>query len=317
MKKDFLKLKEWLNLTNQQHIVLRAIGELQDAPNSKPKNIEEKYRELSGKYMQKTNLFGLLKLLVNRQYVIKDDKMNYRLNVNAIRDRLELEKEKISSQEEEIAQYIENPQGVIGILDKRTDSSIVVNVINKNQFYDKISTKVTIFDEYYNISGFPSLFFTETISKRINRDKYVETLEKECFQKKKLRIHYLTNLDIARVYKHALNIFSNKKEAIKETELAIQRFATLIKDNKNLFIYFSERKQDWEFIIPFTIRPKELFLILRSKDVDKPGILHIISNDVAEKALGDFTQRIKNAERIDKDNISKFVRKLKSELRKL
>jgi ABC-type sugar transport system permease subunit len=61
-----------------------------------------------------------------------------------------------------------------------------------------------------------------------------------------------------------------------------------------------------------------IFLILRSKDKeDSSGTLHIISKDVAEKALFIINERIKNSEKITPENLSKYIKKMKKNLAKL
>lgn len=313
MENESLNLKEWLNLTNQQYLILKAISMLQKNENSKPKDIEQKYSEVSGKAIQKTNLFGILKFLSDKHYIFKDEKMNYRLNLHILREHLEVQRELIKSKEEELTSYMASSQGLLSALDNRDD--IVVTLIDKEEFYNKISTKLRFANEYYNISRFPSVFFTKKLSIGINRDKYIEVMEKECFTNKRLKLHYLTNLDISRVYKYALSIFKDKGTAKKETKLVIQRFKSLIKSNDNLFIYYSEDKPDWEFIIPRINYPRELFLILRSKDREySPGILHIISSDVSEKAFIIMSDGIKNAERVTKTNIKKYIKKLRIDI---
>ena len=319
MEGEFFKLKQWLNLTNQQYFILTAIYGLQQSSNSKPKDIEVKYREISGKLMQKTNLFGLLKLLLDRRYIIKDEKMNYRLNINAIKEKLELEKRRIKTQAEEISSCLESPNNLLNILDRDNKDSIYVNLIEMKEFYDKISTKLNLSEEYYNISRFPSLFFTESMSKRIHRNKYIDVLRKECFFRKRLKISYLTNLDISRVYNHSLKILNDRKQALRETELVIQNFSSTVESNEKLFIYYSEIKPDWEFVIPYADIPRELFLILRSKDAtdDSNGILHIISKDVSEKAFRIINERINKAERVTDKNIQSYVIMLKRELNRI
>ena len=50
---------------------------------------------------------------------------------------------------------------------------------------------------------------------------------------------------------------------------------------------------------------------------DSSGTLHIISKDVAEKALFIINERIKNSEKITPENLSKYIKKMKKNLAKL
>jgi len=314
MVNEFVILKDWLHLTNQQYLVLRSIVELQGTPNCKPKEIEEKFKEMSNKHIQKTNLFGLLKLLMDRDYLVKDEKMNYRVNVEAIKGKLQVERNKLKSEDEELAGYLENPNRLLSGLDSGYNEDIITKLITKKEFYSKISSKLNIYMDYCNISRFPSLFFTETISKRLGRDKYIDVMGKKCFTEKNLNMSYLTNLNVERIYNHTKKIFANKKDAIKEVLLVIDRFELLVKNNKNLHVYYSENKPDWEYIIPYSGFPKEFFLILRSKNIeDSPGILHIISRDAAQKAFDIFAKRINRAEEITKTSVGKHIKRLKKE----
>ncbi len=314
---DLLKIKEWLHLTNQQYAILRSISLLFNENTSKPKDIEKRYSELTGKKIQKTNLFGILKFLIDEDLIFKDEKENYRLNIASLKEKLEIEKAKLIDEESKIDGFLSDPNGILSKLDDKTKNEIFVSLINKKQFYEKLIVKIDSCKDYFNISRFPSIFFTETISKRINRDNYIESMEKG-LKKNCLKIAYLTNLDISRVYNHALSIFKDKKNTKKEVELVIERFSELVKKYSDLQIYFSENKPDWEFIILSNAYPKEIFLILRSKDNEEsPGILHVISSDVAEKAFKIMDKRIKKAERIDKKNLIQFKKRMIGSLNKI
>ena len=314
---DMSKIKDWLHLTNQQYTILRCISILSKEKISRPRDMERQYREFAGKAIQKTNLFGILKMLLDDEIVFKDEKNNYRLNISFIKEKLELEREKIKEEEVKLGGFLSNPNSILCELDDKTKNEILVNLINKKQFYDKLNLKLKSCKNYFNISRFPSIFFTETISKRINRDKYSSVMESG-LKNGGLKIVYLTNLNISRVYVHALSIFKGKRDAKKEAALVIERFSELVKKYDNLQIYYSEKKPDWEFIIPSDIYPKEIFLILRSKDNEEsPGILHVISTDIAEKAYKIIEKRIAKAERIDRKNIKYFEKKLYKSLDKL
>lgn len=314
---DILKIKEWLHLTNQQYAMIRCISILVKENASKPKDIEKQYAEFTGKRIQKTNLFGILKILMDEELIFKDEKENYRLNIQFIKERLELEKRKLIDEESKIQDFLSDPNSLLSKLDDKAKNEIFVSLINKKQFYEKLIVKIESCEDYFNISRFPSIFFTETISKRINRDKYIESMENG-LRNNDLKIAYLTNLDVSRVYNHTLSIFKDKKSAKKEVELVIERFSELVKKFSSLHIYFSEKKPDWEFIILSNKYSKEIFLILRSKDNEEsPGILHVISTDVAEKAFKIMDKRIETAEKINERNISKFITRMRSNLKKL
>ena len=230
---------------------------------------------------------------------------------------MELENQKLKEEENKLSGFLSDPNSLLSKLDSSTKNSLLVNLISKKQFYEKLNLKFESCKEYFNISRFPSLFFTQTISKRINRDSYIGGMESS-LEKGNLKITYLTNLDISRVYSHALNIFNNKENAKKETELAVNRFCELVKRYDSLQVYYSEKKPDWEFIIPFNAHPKEIFLVLRSKDDEEsPGILHIISHDVAEKAFNIIEKSIGKAEKVDKNNIKRFEKSLLASLNRL
>ena len=82
-------LAQYLNLTPQQCDIVNIIYNLQERKvQSTPIAIEKEYINEKKIFLQKSNLFSQLKILMDKKIIIKDNRAHYTINIEGIKESI-------------------------------------------------------------------------------------------------------------------------------------------------------------------------------------------------------------------------------------
>ncbi|MFH0861928.1 MAG: hypothetical protein V1875_02755 [Candidatus Altiarchaeota archaeon] len=195
---DFERFNRWLGITIQEFEILISLHELEiRGKETKPKAVLEEYSKRYGKRIKPPNLFGILKTLVELQIVSKLGKGTYIVNMSAIR-------EIIQSRKKDFEIEMKNFEGISSKIEEFFQKGSIKNtkpyveyIRDRKAFWDMVNPRLKEIREYYIVAGFPGISYTEEVStKGIQRGEYLDIIKNQCFNKKELRITYLSPLSI-------------------------------------------------------------------------------------------------------------------------
>lgn len=317
MEPEFNKLREWLDISQQQFDVFKVIYQLETREiKATIPTIEDEYLKEFSIRLQRPNLHGILRILIQKGMIVRSSRGEYGVNYSGITLLLNKSENSIKKRWEEIRQfkseYVEN-------MKKMTDSSqIIANVLKYSTFYDTMGKILKTADKYYCINRFPGICYSHTISHAIGRGYYGGVLTERCLGKKELQVTYLSYLDVHRPFSHAMKVFKNADKAYKECLLMIEQLENQIQNTDVLDVRYLAQPSEWDIQVVVTNQvPEDVFIILRTLKGDAKSILHVKSEDVGKHACSIFEDKMKNSDRVTPENVGHYTDKMKKDLKKV
>ncbi|VVB54126.1 Uncharacterised protein [uncultured archaeon] len=286
---------KWLNITQQQHDVLSCIYALEEQKSEiNPKNILDAYKKTYSKSIQPSNLFPLLKTLVERDIIIKKEKANYALNSEGIRNQL-LTSQRIMQKELEDQTY------VIDHIDEyfksiaNHEKQPILKYYSYTDGFEKLAEILKSCKKHYCTSTFPYIAWMPTLAYQRGVEAYNNVLWERCLTKKVLEVTYLTPLDMDLLYSRAMKVFGVDKLAYAECESMLNKVEALLERNENLDIKYLENPVGFFVMIPERNSPTDVFIFLRDENREVIGYIYINSEDIAYQAKQQFLSESKHA----------------------
>ncbi len=312
MVQDIDKLRDWVDITQQQFDIFKVIYQLgKKGTKVTIPNIEDEYLMEFSLKLLRPNLHSILRVLLGKGMITRGSRGEYEVNYRGITMLLNKSETGIKEKLDELrrfkSEYIENMRNL------PLSSQIPVTVLNYPTCYEILSKLLLTANRYYCINRFPGICYTNALSHAIKRGDYGGVLTERCLVKKELKVTYLSYLDIYRPFSQAVDVYKNVDRAYKECLLMIDQLENQIQDIDNLELRYLEQPSEWYTQFVF---PEDVFIMIRIRGETKT-ILHVKSEDVGRHAYSIFQEKIRYSERVTPSNSEKYIEKIKTDLKKI
>ena len=313
------KIAPWLSLTPQEFDILSCVFRLQaGGVRASPQEVQSEYKMCLGKYLAKPNLFHILKILMNRGFLLRVGRGEYGVDFDGLEafidtrsGEIQREYREFESLSSDVREYFKKS----GIVDSRP----VVEYLDYDVFFRRVSNSIKSAEKYFSTGKFPNILYPIDILNGIGRDSFGSVLHDRFFGEK-LEVNYITGLDLDNPYSHGLNIFGDVSKAYKVAENVIDRLEIYTERHDNLKVYYLEEPYGLDIIIPDSTKNEDCYMFIRDERMDILGGIYIKSPETKERAKKTFQNicasatlvRGKPGEKI----IKKLRRKLKTEYKK-
>lgn len=258
-----------IGVTEQQFELLKAIDLASAEGQAKPKNIEHAYQKLTGKPIQKPNLFAQLRELQKQEFVTKLEG-TYRVNNIKLKQSLLRRKQELS---ESIAKC-DTLSNDVDKLFKFAPTGVRVQFLERNPYITSGASRLKEASSYKRVAQLPSITYSESFLKLSGMKEYAETIKERC-KTGALEVKYIVSLRPRRAFLRALDAFKDKARAYKEVEECFENMIKLLK-LPNLELRYSDAQL--ESISLFY--PAIIVLPMRSSEANFIGGISIESEEV-------------------------------------
>jgi len=297
------KISDWLNITDQQLNILKTILKLQkEKALTTPKDISERYNQLYGKSIQRSNLFSQIKTLSERNMIVKAGKANYKIHFDGIKRELSTVKDELMREvndfEEvsgEIESYFE------GLLEE--GSTPTVKFYAFDEMFEYLSEVLKHAERYLVVRGFPSIFYPTSPSLRTTKGerKYAEVLWNETIIKKRLKTIYLTTSSVDYLYSLLVKEYNEPEIAYSECKFILDHAKSILKTGgENLEVYYVDFIHGFDWLIPDGPGLDEFFMMLRDQQRVIIGGIYIKFPQLANQVKKIFMRECKLGEKLEK-----------------
>lgn len=172
---EIQNLTSWLDLTSQQADIISILQDLQEKglPTS-PISIEKEYLSKNKSFIQKSNLFAQLKILLEKNLILKQAGAMYQLNLEGIKSALLAKKNSISQE----LQEIDNVSSDMNYFLEKVvrPSSVSITYISEPEIYSKLSFYLKNAVSFYLGCDLPPYGLSLTSCRNSQEAVYLETL---------------------------------------------------------------------------------------------------------------------------------------------
>ncbi len=309
------KIAGWLGLTSQQFDILQCIHFLQlEDRVASPKNIQAEFKRRNKKHLQKPNLFNIIKILRQKKLIKKSGFGEYVIEFEGIKKALadhegrltdELDKfQTISKKTEEYfssaAREFERPH---------------VSYLEPHQFSERINKALQKASVYYSTTSFPNISFNPEVAYAIKRPEYVKILWERGIIKKKLKINYLTDMNVEYLFNYVSKAYNEPETAYKICLDSINQLNTHIDTHDNLEIMYQETPLYLDIHMPIIRSPKEFYSHMRGLRSEILGVIYVRSRDSAEATKKLFQEVSGRGTLLKEKTKDKIIKKTREKLK--
>jgi predicted transcriptional regulator len=276
MDSDIAKL---IGVTEQQFELMKAIDHTSATDKSRPKDIEQSYKKLTGKPIQKSNMFAQLKELQKIGFVIKRG-AEYAINKPQIQ-------QSASKKKQELSNNIKKCDQVSNGLDKIFESapdSLVVKYFPHLDLYGERIQELKDAKIFCRTSHLPSILQPEIWQQMYGTKEYAAAIIDLC-RTGKLTTYYVLSLRPEKTFLRIYKKLQDKKQAYELTASCYDKLIELLRVPNLCFRYSSEGAETFSVILGDSFGTLQLPL-RESLTKHKGGIV------IESKANAEFYKKI-------------------------
>lgn len=228
---DTPSIAKWLQLTGQQAILIGILYRLQEQKlATNPVAVEKEYFKETKTFIQKSNLFTQLRLLVEKGIVTKSANAQYQVNFKNIQESLYAKKKELAQEVDEITKLTSDTQTFFEKIIKPT--SISVTYLTETELYHKLTFYLKNATAYYVGCDFPHYAYSFALCKSAPEAAYVEMLTEKS-QDSVFNLCCLSPYKVEGILSRLQKKYKNNelvKEELKETLERAKRKTILAKN---------------------------------------------------------------------------------------
>lgn len=317
MDSSFNKLRNWLDLTEQQFDILKAVMRIEskkEPPTAK--NLTKVYETYNPKGIQKSNLYSILKTLETTGFIKHDSPGNYSVNYAGIQDKLNELKKRREEEDKELDTILTQTREYVRIKASEPDETFVKYYDNKG-LNDVMMKFLSTAKNYYTTDRFPNIALPRSWAIEDWKQRYVDLLYDRCAIKKELTIYYLSDLNIDRYYNFMSDFYKNRDFVFNECMSMIDKLDNILKNNDNLHVAVS----DGIFVIDVHMgeqeEPVEYISHMHDLQSRTMGGVYIKSREAASYIKQYFFKKFDDSPKLEGKNKNRILNQVKKRLREL
>ncbi len=273
-------LSKCLNLTPQQCEIVNIIYNLQERKiPSTPIAIEKEYINEKRIFLQKSNLFSQLKILLDKKIITKDNRAHYTINVEGIKEAIYVRKKELDDENKIITSFVSDTESFFEKMIKPTQ--IFVTYLSETELYSKLSFYLKQARAYYLGCDFPHYSYSFVLCKSAAETSYVETLNVKLHDTK-FALYclsaYKTDILISKLYKK----YNNEQLIKEEIKSVCENSKTKTIQHKNIDLRKTITPLDFA-IIECDDGVGYLFMFLKGSNSDVNGGIFIRSYETTKQ----------------------------------
>ena len=311
-------MHKWLDLSQQQMDIIKIVYKLQQSPGkTTPKEISREFKRIHGKQILKPNLFTILKLLKKRDFISKEGQADYNVNIDGVKKALDEKRNDLERQQTNFELACRDTDEYFRRLTWRMDRPYV-EYLDHDELYVKMSDTLNESEEYYTVANFPMIAYTQKLNHGLAREKYTDALWKNCLKKNKLKVFYLTDLNIDYLFNHAFRVYGDPKLAYRECHTVVNQLENQVESSELLDIRYMEDPHGLDLGI-FKREDKdadEFILFVRDEHDDITGGIYIKNRDTARSALRMFDRGFEYADKLGEPAGKKIIEQTREAIKK-
>ncbi|MFH0862033.1 MAG: hypothetical protein V1875_03290 [Candidatus Altiarchaeota archaeon] len=313
--KDLDQLREWLELTNQQFDILKALYTLeQRREDTSPINIQKEYTKQCTKRIERSNLFTIMKLLMDKELIQKADRGKYQLSIDGIKKSVD-EKDKIFRQQ--YSQFQKARENLDTFLSEvlGREQKPMIRFLSHKELFASLSENLKYATEYCVSVRAPALVSSRAFYTLLDRKEYHQTLEERALEKKELRFRCLSDFNFNIQYDRARALFNDDQAAYSEIIRQIGRLQTLVEEYDNLEFHILPYPIALKLFMPVVDRPQKCYIYLPGfSSISSQGAIYINSEEISRQAYEIFNKDCLISTKLNGNNIIQTTRSMKKSL---
>jgi len=298
-----------LEITDQQFDILKAVDSASAKKQSKPKDIQRIYENLSGKLIQKPNLFAQLRELQKQGFLVKSE-TGYSVNKIKLKQSLQGKKQVLKTE----ADSCDILTREIDSIFKAKPAEVRIYYVTRDELLKLNITKVKESKRYFRTGHIPDIAYSP-LSQQINGLKEYATLKINLCKQGKLKIKYIKSLDPERIFFRVLEKLGDKNLAYREVKLCYENLIKLLK-MPNLEMRYLPASIE-SFRIFEDDLTTTLVFPLRALPHQISGAIIIESKNIGEAYKQMFNTLFENATPLTKELIRRIAKQKLEKLREL
>jgi hypothetical protein len=311
---DENKTRRWLNLTQQEYDIVKAIYRLRNRGiQPTPKNIQKEYLNAHGKHIIKPNLFNLLRQLQAKKAVSKPAQAEYAVNEEGIKEVLEEARkhlaqdiEDVEKTRDQVDQYFKETT----YRKEQPDIHFLQGVQLSQTMAEYLQTAKTV----HIVADFPQTAYNQEMTLKLQMEPYAQALW-QALKNKKPQINMLTSLNTDTLFNHAYATYGNPKIAYREAQTALKRLQTQTQTSKNLDIRHTDAPHGLDIAVYQQNEPTEFIIFTRDEHNQIQAGLKIRSHKTAANALQTFQQTYDHATPLNTPQGQATIQKTRQQLK--
>jgi len=309
------QLREWLELTNQQFDIFKSIHSLErKKENTRPKNIQKEYTKIYAKGIERSNLFTIIKILIDKELIQKTDRANYAINTDGIQKAIDHKDKKFKEQYQQFQKAKENIDTYLSeTLEKQQKPTI--RFLTHDELFLNLANDLKYAKKYCLTVRAPSLVCSPAFYSMLNRKEYLDIMEQRVLKDKDLQVRWLTDLNFNMQFDRALKFLGDVDAATKEAINQINSIKNLI-GYDNLEFNYIEHSIALKLFMPIKEKISECYIYLPGfSSVPSQGAIYVKSDDITNEIVKIFNNDCSTSVKVSPDNVNKIINKSKKILK--
>jgi len=315
MEEQLTQIRKWLDLTDQQFDILRVIMNLESKKEpTNAKNINRAYETYNPKGIQTSNLYTILKILKENNFIARKSPGHYTVSYRGIRDKLgEVKKIRMEEEKEFEKLYIRTREF---LRDKILEPSETSVKYYDNRGLNELLTKsLLVSTTYYSTDRFPNIALSSSWPSKDLKKQYVGLLYERGVVKKELDIYYLSDLNIKRYYDYMLEFYKNKEFVLNECIKMVDELGDILETNDNIRVGLIDDIYVMDVHLPEQEEPVEYISHVYDSNSRTIGGIHIKSPEAASYVKQYFLKKFYSSKKLEGKNMRRTLNQVKKALK--
>ena len=318
---DEKEILRWLGLSKQQYDVLIAVYQLQkENKRTNPSNIIKEYSRVSGRKIKSNNVFIILKALLNKNLLVKQDPAEYVVNLGGFKATWREKEKSIEDELKRLKKTSFDMEEMLGrnIINK-TESSVTYQGFDEG--FKKTTEIIKNCNTLYLETAWPRISQPLEFVQLVGGIEYWMTLIERAVNTNELKILYQTSLEAKQLFFFIYKATGSYHKAHEMVSTSINKLQELVETCSNIDFRYTKKRYSTYLLIPEADQPPNELVIrpydpigLDTSNKELFGRIYIKSPTCAGHMKEVFLEEFKSSEKLDKKTAPAILKKIQKEI---